>query len=162
MIRWVPGHRGASGHEIADTFVKKAAKEKTQQRKLGRISASFFKRKAAKKATRQWRDHVLGLNKGKRTFNLPKPNSKPKMRTDPRTEGRPGPPQNVLFPCLSFPRCAFLLSLPLLFGNFFGDQGIGEPHCDGRMNKMVAHTHTSGLSLSPYPAAFTSSSATTQ
>ena len=52
---------------------------------MERISLPFLKRKAAEKATRQWRRHILKQKRGRRTFNLPKPNSKPRITATLRT-----------------------------------------------------------------------------
>jgi ribonuclease HI len=63
-VRWVPGHRGAMGGEVADTFAKEAASERTPGNKSRR--ASFLRRRAAEKATGQSGEHVSEFNRGKR------------------------------------------------------------------------------------------------
>ena len=51
IVRWVPGHRGVMGNEIADIYAKEPAKRKppdNQSRKeMERISLAYLKRKAA-------------------------------------------------------------------------------------------------------------------
>ena len=82
-VQWMPGHEEVTDSEIADTFARKAASEKSpdieSRKAMERVSASFLKRRAAEKATRQWREHILELNQGKRTFNLPKPSPNQKI-----------------------------------------------------------------------------------
>lgn len=81
-IRWVSGHKGAPGNETADAFAKGAANEKTSDNKSRKamewISLPFLKRKAAEKATRQWRRHILKQKRGR-------PNSKPRITATLRT-----------------------------------------------------------------------------
>ena len=63
-----------------------------------------LKRKAAGKATRQWRDHILERDKRERAFHLPTPNSKLKRRQRSDT-----PSGFLLFPLISFLFFSFLV-----------------------------------------------------
>ena len=65
-VRWVLGRGGVPGSEIANTPAKKAAMEKTpdneSRKAMGRVGASFLRRKAVGQATKQWGGHFLELN----------------------------------------------------------------------------------------------------
>ena len=47
---------------------------------MERIYISFPKRRALEKATRPWREYISNRERGTRSYNLPRPNSKQKIR----------------------------------------------------------------------------------
>ena len=65
--RWAPGHGGATGNEMADAYAKNAAEETAHdgesRKATEQISPAYLKRKAAKKARRQWRNHTTERNR---------------------------------------------------------------------------------------------------
>lgn len=89
IVRRVPGHQGVMGNGVTDTFAKKVATGEAPdgcgREAMGGVSASCVKRRAVEMTTKQWRGHISEPNKVKRTFNLQKPNSKPKARGTLRT-----------------------------------------------------------------------------
>ena len=63
--------RGAAERRVRDKD-SRLATEKTH--------ASFLKRRAAQRATRQWEGDKAKRNRRRRTFRLPGPSSKPRVR----------------------------------------------------------------------------------
>ena len=98
-VRWVPGRRGVSGNEIAGVYAKEAAEEKTSdnqnQKARERISLAHLKRKAAKKAIKQRRNHILKLDRGQWAFD---PQCLTPSRKSGQVSGRPTRPAGSVSP----------------------------------------------------------------
>ena len=81
--KWAPATEGVR----ARAYARDAAGQRIPDNSrlaAERISASFLKIRVAERASRRWKEDTAARNKGKRTFQLSEPKSRPALRTEPK------------------------------------------------------------------------------
>lgn len=86
-VRWIPGHAGVPGNEIADQWASEAA-VREQRCRMGRegfgtpgpihLSWTFLKTVLKKWATAKW-EEIVSRCKGRRTFRIPREGETPRI-----------------------------------------------------------------------------------
>ena len=83
-VRWLPGHRGVEGNELADQYARTAAESGIPNREgrqaARRTSLPCPQGRATEKATLRWREDIERRDQEKRTFRLPIPTARPGIR----------------------------------------------------------------------------------
>ena len=94
-IRWMPGHAGVLGNEIADQWTLDAATREhrchTSEEALGaprstsrHTSQTFMKTALKMRAVSMWREEIISRSKGRRSFRLPWEGEVPRIPPDLR------------------------------------------------------------------------------
>ena len=96
-IRWVPGHSGVQGNELADVWATEASNREDKTRsagghdsttRQGTRSLSFFKTQIKKRANMEWREEVTKRSQERRSFRIPRegriPRTPPGLRNAPK------------------------------------------------------------------------------